>query len=181
MLPKGEYKNWLPYIGLPPIMIYFGLIHRPGDWFTLITGESLLFFGYLAGVSDVRSKLVPNRLVMWMLGVWITCISVLTMFRPEQSVHFWLSALSGFALGGGLFLVVYILSKNGLGGGDVKFIAVAGLYMGLPAVLSTIFIGSVLASIVGISLLLLKKISRKDTLPLLPFLYIGIILSVMYP
>jgi len=84
----------------------------------------------------------------------------------------------GFLIGGGMFLFVYIVSKKGLGGGDVKFMAVAGLFLGLSGVFTTMFYGTCLAAAFGLLLIALKKIGRKDAIPLAPFLYVGIIVTV---
>ena len=80
--------------------------------------------------------------------------------------------------GGGLFLLVYILSRKGLGAGDVKFMAVAGLYLGFNGVLPSMLIGSILSCITAITLMIMKKIDKSATLPLAPFLYGGILVTL---
>ena len=86
----------------------------------------------------------------------------------------------GGAIGGGVFLLVYIISRHGLGAGDVKFMAIAGLYLGMNLVMSSMLIGSILSAITGIVLLCMKKISKKDEIPLVPFLYMGILLTIFF-
>jgi prepilin signal peptidase PulO-like enzyme (type II secretory pathway) len=65
-----------------------------------------------------------------------------------------------------------------LGGGDVKFMSVAGLYLGFSGTIPVILFGTVIAALTGLVLILLKKINRKDSIPLAPFLFIGIIITV---
>ncbi len=89
-------------------------------------------------------------------------------------------SIMGFTIGGGLFLLVYLISHKGLGGGDVKYMAISGLYIGFAGILSAMLYGTLLAALVGIALLVMKKIGRKDSMPLIPFLYIGILISVFY-
>ena len=74
-----------------------------------------------------------------------------------------------------LFLAVYLVSRKGLGGGDVKFMAASGLYLGVD-VLPAMFYGSVLSAAAGLGLLLAKKIGRRDAIPLAPFLFAGILI-----
>ena len=82
-------------------------------------------------------------------------------------------------MSGILLLVVYLVSRKGLGGGDVKFMAVSGLYLGAADVLPALLYGAVLSALVGAVLVLLKKISMRDAIPLVPFLFAGM-LFVMF-
>ena len=52
--------------------------------------------------------------------------------------------------------------------------AVSGLYLGVD-VLPTMLYGSVLSAAAGLCLLLAKKLGRRDTIPLAPFLYAGML------
>ena len=56
--------------------------------------------------------------------------------------------------------------------------AVSGLYLGFDGVLPAMLYGTVLATLVTLVLVLLKKLGRKDTFPLVPFLYAGMLLTV---
>jgi len=98
----------------------------------------------------------------------------------EIAVELLLNALLGFAVGGGLFLIVYFISRKGLGGGDVKFMAAAGLYIGFSGTMTAMLCGTILAALTGLTLILAKKIGRKDQMPLAPFIYIGILIAVFF-
>jgi len=99
-------------------------------------------------------------------------------FNTEAVLPVLKNAILGFAVCGGLLLLVYCVSRKGLGGGDVKFMTAAGLYLGFQGVLPAMLYGSVLAALFGIALMLLKKIGRKDSIQLVPFLYAGILITV---
>ena len=71
-----------------------------------------------------------------------------------------------------------MVSRKGLGGGDVKLMAVSGLYLGAGSVLPAMLYGSVLAAVTAGVLIALKKIGRKDAIPLVPFLYAGMLITV---
>ena len=75
-------------------------------------------------------------------------------------------------------MLIYIISRNGLGGGDVKFMAVAGLYLGFSGTVPAILYGTLLAAFTGLVLIVLKKLGRKDTMPLVPFLFVGIMITI---
>ncbi len=59
----------------------------------------------------------------------------------------------GAAAGGGLLLVLAIISRGGMGGGDVKFAAALGFWLGWPGTLLGLFIGFVLGGIISLLLL----------------------------
>lgn len=114
-----------------------------------------------------------------MAGTWVLVIVPQLFFQTEKAIAIMISDLIGFAMGGLLFLVVYLVSRKGLGGGDVKLMAVAGLYLGFKNVLPAMLYGSVLSSVFAAALILAKKIGRRDAIPLVPFLYIGMLITVL--
>ena len=74
-------------------------------------------------------------------------------------------------------LAVYFVSRRGLGGGDVKLMSAAGLYLGYDGVLTALLYGSVLSAAAALALIAGKKMTAKDTIPMVPFLYVGILLT----
>ena len=145
---------------------------------TLFRFTLLMVFGYIAAVIDLNTKCIPNSLVYSMLSVWLLTTILQILLDTDAGIKLLTDSMLGLLAGGGLFLVVYLVSRQGLGGGDVKFMAAAGLYLGFGLTLPAILYGTVLAALTGLILVLLKKIKRKDTMPLAPFLYIGILITV---
>ena len=145
--------------------------------FCLLRLTLLIMLSYIAMIIDVRTKQVPNILILIMITVWLLLIVPIMFFDPGYAVSILTESLLGLLTGGGMFLLVYIISKKGLGGGDVKFIAAAGLFLGFSEIIPVILYGTILAAITGVILILAKKIKRKDTMPLVPFLFAGIIIT----
>ncbi len=87
-------------------------------------------------------------------------------------------SLFGFLLGGGLFFFLAVVSKGGMGGGDIKFIAAAGALFGWQKVLLIIFAGAFLGSIIGGMLMIAKLSTRKSQIPFGPFLAIGTCIAI---
>lgn len=179
MTEKQNWKSLLPYIGVPMLCGALYLVKRgqlePVD---LLLRSLLLAFGYVASLTDLREKRVPNGLVGAMAGAWVLVIVPQLFYQTEEGIRLLLNGGVGFLAGGLVFLVVYMVSRKGLGGGDVKLMAVSGLYLGLDGVMPVMLIGSVLAAVMGIVLILSKKIGRQDAIPLVPFLYVGMLLTV---
>ena len=174
-----KIKPIIPYIGIPVlcvVLLFLQVSHvQP---FVIIQRLLLIVFGYIATVNDVKTKTIKNSLVLAMLAAWIVITVPLLLFDINNSVGILLDAILGFVTSGALFMLVYVLSRKGLGGGDVKFMAVAGLYLGFYGVLPAILVGTMSAALVGIVLLITKKINRKDSIPLAPFLYVGILVTI---
>ena len=177
---RGEkLKSALPYAGLPVVggALLFVHIGRL-DSFSLLRLALIVIFGYIAAVRDAYSKRIANGLVIAMLAAWATIMTPILFLDTNAAIDHLADSALGFVISGGLFLVVYLISRKGLGGGDVKFMAAAGLYLGFESALSAMLYGTILAAVTGLALILFKKIGRKDTIPLAPFLYSGILLTV---
>lgn len=86
----------------------------------------------------------------------------------------WTDMLLGVLIGGGFFLVQYVVSKGRwIGGGDVRMGVFMGVTLGWKLLLVALFISYVLGAIVGVGLLAAKKKTRKSELPFGSFLAVG--------
>ncbi|MCL2424915.1 MAG: A24 family peptidase [Oscillospiraceae bacterium] len=166
-----------------------GLIICMATWFLIRVSELstfhilnfsiLIIFSYAAMVFDIKTKRIPNLLVLIMMLGWLLIIVPTLFINTEHGIRLLADSIFGLLLAGGLFLLVYFVSRKGLGGGDVKFMAAVGLYLGFAEVLPTILYGTILAAITGLILILLKKIDRKGKMPLVPFLFVGIMITLL--
>jgi leader peptidase (prepilin peptidase)/N-methyltransferase len=89
-------------------------------------------------------------------------------------------SIIGLLSGSLAFYVIAVLSRGGMGGGDIKMMAMVGAFMGWKSVLLTTFSGSLLGSLVGIFLMVFKGKGRKTKVPFGPFLAAGAIISLLY-
>jgi leader peptidase (prepilin peptidase)/N-methyltransferase len=90
------------------------------------------------------------------------------------------ASIIGFLAGGSLFYVIAFLSKGGMGGGDIKMMAMVGALMGWKSVLSTTFFGSLAGSVFGIFLMISRGKGRKTKIPFGPFLALGTLITLFY-
>lgn len=169
-----------PYVALLVVTVLFLLLRwSQASPVVFLLREVLLVLGYAAAVKDFQEQMVPNRLVLAMLGAWCMILVPQMFIRPELGLSLLLSGAVGALFAGVVFLTVYFVSRRGLGGGDVKLMTVFGLYLGLDGVVPAMLYGTLLAAAAGGILILLKKVGPKDAIPLVPFLYIGVVLTVL--
>ena len=95
------------------------------------------------------------------------------------SLGFW-DSLAALLLGGGLFYIVAVVSRGGMGGGDIKLTAMMGAFLGMRDLGVAIFIGLLAGSAVGIGLMIAGRKTRKDAIPFGPFLALGGICAVFW-
>lgn len=97
----------------------------------------------------------------------------------------WSDSLLGILLGGGSLWLVAVLyefltKKEGMGGGDIKLLAMLGAFLGWKAILPIIFISSLVGSLIGVPLMLVKKADSKLAIPFGPFLALGALIYLFW-
>jgi leader peptidase (prepilin peptidase)/N-methyltransferase len=140
----------------------------------------LTFFAALTLVSfiDLPHRIIPD--VISLPGIIIGL--VISLLHPQLSIK---DSFIGVLLGGGsLYLVasIYhiITKREGMGGGDVKLLAMIGAFIGWKGVLFTILCSSFIGSIVGVALMLISSADSKYAVPFGPFLSLGAIIYVLW-
>lgn len=94
-----------------------------------------------------------------------------------------LNSLIGCIAGGGTLYLAALFSllvfkKEGMGGGDIKLLAMVGAFLGWKLGMMTIVVGSVLGAVVGVTLILLRLKTRSEYIPFGPYLALGAALSL---
>lgn len=87
--------------------------------------------------------------------------------------------LIGFFIISVPFYIIALIT-NGMGGGDIKLIAMGGLLLGWKATLVAFFIASITGGLVAILLVLLKQQGRKSLIAFGPYLCLGIYFAYLY-
>ena len=106
-------------------------------------------------------------------------IGILGIVRVFLNLAHWYDYVIGFFAVSGLFLIIYWITKGrGIGGGDIKLMAAAGLLLGWQNILLSLMIGSIAGSVIHLALM---KIQGKDrVLAFGPYLAFGIFISMLY-
>ena len=138
----------------------FGLSVHALAYALLVT--ALLIVSFI----DLAHMIIPDAVTLPGIVVGVA-ISLL-----PSSIGF-ANAVAGACLGGGIFLLITLLHPAGMGGGDVKLIAMIGAFVGWQAVLVTIILGAFCGAVSGLTLILLGLKRRRDPVPFGPFLALG--------
>lgn len=78
----------------------------------------------------------------------------------------------------GVFLLIAIVSRGGLGGGDIKLAAMIGAFLGAPGVIVALFLAVALGAFAALVLLALRLRTRRQTIPFGPAMAVGAIIAV---
>lgn len=162
------------------VFINFGLTIN--TFFYLV----LLFLLFAVTLIDLEHRIVPNTLVAAGLLAgflfYIPAIAAIWFDLPawlivERTV---VDAASGFLLGGSIMLLIFLFSRGGMGAGDLKLMAMIGLYVGLRGSAVILLVSFFLGALVGLASIMLRKLTRKDALPFAPYLSIATLIQVIW-
>ena len=122
---------------------------------------------------DYDHQLILDKVLIYLsiagvvINLWLGSVSPLDMIIASL-------------LGGGLLLIIALVSRGGMGGGDIKFAAALGLCFGWQHLSLTLLLSFILGGIGGVLLIVCKIKSRKDFIPFGPFIALGALFSLLY-
>lgn len=128
-------------------------------------------FVLLIIVTDYEQQLIFNRVLLGL--ALITCL-----FTPWIEAPF-LNRSAAALLGGGIMLALCVLSRGGIGGGDIKLLFVLGLWQGLDALLFVLTFGFITSGIAAALLLLTGRKKRRDYLAYGPYFALGALVNLL--
>ena len=150
---------------------------------------SFIFVAALIVISfiDLDVRIVPDAISLPGIILGLAC-SVIGYFYFRDGLNVIptpVSSLIGILAGGGFLLATaWIYEKvtgvDGMGGGDIKLLAMIGAFLGWPSIPVTLFIASLLGSAVGISCMVVTGAGRRLALPFAPFLCSGAVIFLFY-
>ncbi len=188
ILLRGRCRSCKETISIryPLVELLNGLCYVLVLWRYGLSPTAIVFMAYMSALIvitfvDIDFQIIPD--VITIPGAFI-CLALGSLVVKDPflrvSMLGYKSSLIGAALGFGLFYAIAILSRGGMGGGDIKMMAMVGALTGWKGVLLTTFAGSLLGSVIGIALMALKGKGRKTKIPFGPFLAAGSAISVLF-
>ncbi|NWG02555.1 MAG: prepilin peptidase [Syntrophaceae bacterium] len=143
----------------------------------------LFYFAFVAAlivitVIDLYHQIIPDVISLPGIGVGL----IISLILPQITFF---NSLIGVLLGGGSLFIVgtvyqWLFKREGMGGGDVKLLAMIGAFLGWKAVILTILLSSLVGSITGILIMALKGKDFKYAIPFGPFLSLGAVISLFW-
>ena len=142
-------------------------------WFVFVSVLIVISF------IDWDHQIIPD--IISLPGIIIFASSVFVI--PGMT---WQAVLLGVLCGGGLLYAIALAyyavrHQNGMGGGDIKLMAMIGAAIGAKGVLFTIFAGSLLGTMGGLAILISnKKEQTQPKIPFGPFLSTGAVIYILW-
>ena len=173
-----------PIVELMTGGLFLSMYYRFG--FSLDFTHGSLFVALLIPVSwiDARWYIIPDAIIA--IGLTLGLGIVVAISAQQQDWYYLLERLIGALAGGGILLLIGILGKailrkEAMGGGDIKLMALIGLFLGAwPHLLIVVVLSALIGSIVGVLLILFTERNRQHPIPYGPFLAIAAVLDLFW-
>jgi len=162
-----KFVIWSDFIILDPITNYKLLITIVRDWF--IIAAMIVIFIY-----DLRWNLILDR---------VTLPACLIVFILNLALGVsWLNLVVSAAIGGGFFLIQFLISRGKwIGGGDIRLGLLMGFSLGQPShLILAIIVAYFIGSVIGLSLIISQKKKWNSEIPLGVFLSSATVLTVFW-
>jgi leader peptidase (prepilin peptidase)/N-methyltransferase len=153
-------------------------------WWRL--GATPAFVGYLAFAAalvtitfiDLDHRIIPDVISLPGIALGLAVSLVSPLVKPFDAVL-------GVVVGGGFLLgvaVAYqaIRGQEGMGGGDIKLLAMIGAFLGWQSIFVTVMVASIVGSIIGVALMLYRRADSKLAIPFGPFLACGALVHLFF-
>jgi leader peptidase (prepilin peptidase)/N-methyltransferase len=132
-------------------------------------------------VIDLEHRLILNKVVYPAMALALLLSILFSFFlSPLDIVPGILEAAIGGGIGLVLFLLVVIVSRGGMGWGDVKLAALIGLVTGFPLIFVALLLAVIVGGLVAGLLLTLKVKGRREAIPFAPFLSLAAIATLLW-
>ncbi len=141
-----------------------------GWTYELIVAWTFISMLIIIVISDLHYMLIPNKILLFFFGLFI----IERFFIPYQTIP---DHLIGMAVGFLVPFLVAIVSKGGMGGGDVKLFAVLGFVLGWELVILTFFLASLIGMIIALIGMLLGKVKRGVPFPFGPSIALAALIT----
>lgn len=139
----------------------------------------LLYGMSILCMTDYWEKVIPNRILLYWLLIWLLLIGIYGVKDINGMMRHMFGVVLGIIFCMFSFGLCYLISKGSMGAGDVKLSLIMGLYMTGDYVVGAVLYGCILSAAFSIFMLLSKKLTRKDSIPFVPFLYLGVVLRYL--
>lgn len=183
---RGRCRRCGKSIGIEPLVLELGTcalfllmaVHFGVHW------ETVAFCVLCAGLLaltwiDLRTKRLPREITYTTFALGVPFLVIAALVREEPRKIWTMLGGAGIALA--FMWALYIVSRGGLGDGDVRLSPLLGAYLGwlgLPFVPVGLFLGFLFGSVVGVTAMAVGRAGRRTALPFGPFLAAGTVAAI---
>ncbi|WP_432806608.1 prepilin peptidase [Mesobacillus maritimus] len=139
----------------------------------LIVALTLISLFIIIFVSDLAYMIIPDKVLLFFAGLFL----LERIFVPLTP---WWDSLLGAAVGFVLLLVIALVSKGGMGGGDIKLFAVIGFVVGTKTLLLSFFFSTLFGALIGIIGMALGFVKKGKPIPFGPFIAAGTLVAYYF-
>ncbi|WP_413308472.1 prepilin peptidase [Bacillus sp. 1P10SD] len=132
----------------------------------LVLALTLISMFIIIIVSDIHYMIIPDKILIWFAGIFL-------LERIIWPLNPWWDNLIGACAGFTLLLIIALVSKGGMGFGDVKLYALLGFVLGFKLVLISFFLSTLYGAVLGGLAMLLRIVKRRQPIPFGPFIAAG--------
>lgn len=172
---NGELKlkrSWRLLAGLCSAVVCVLFTWRFSTPFALLFSFAVFAFLLFHSLTDIESGHIYDLPVIMMAAVGLS-------LRLWGGVPALADGLFGASVGWGLVYAVRVISRGGMGSGDAMLMLGTGALLGWKLTLIGLYFGFLAGGLFVIPMLLMKRIQRRDALPLAPFLASGSLLGIL--
>lgn len=167
-----------PFVEATNAIGYLGVFWMFGFTATACVYAALVSALIVVTGTDLSHTMIPDTVTLPGMVVGLLCAALILPITIVDS-------LLGVLVGGGIlwflaWISPYVFGKEGMGGGDIKLMAMVGSFIGWQPALLAIMIGSLLGSLVGGGLIVARVMRREQYIPFGPFLAVGSLLALLF-
>lgn len=176
---KARISPRYPFVELLNAVLYVVALWRFG-----LHAYTLFYMAFVSALIvitfiDLDFQIIPDSITLpgLLIGIALSSFVLIDPYERGNGIGI-IGSVIGMLSGGGLFYCIAVLSRGGMGGGDIKMMGMVGAVIGWKGVLMTTFTASLAGTVVGIILMVFKGKGRKTKIPFGPFLALGALLSL---
>ncbi len=181
---KAKISVLYPIVEFITVVLYLLIYYQLGMSLYLL--HAIFFVSVLIPIAfiDAQHLIIPNVLSLTGLGLGLVIVCVIAY--QTKDLDYLKMRLIGFVSGGlAIWLIAFIgsaiMRKKAMGMGDVKLMAVIGLYLGaFPELLMVIALSAFSGAVIGTLLIATGKKDRKSPIPYGPFIACAAVVVLLW-
>lgn len=170
----GAKIAWIyPAIELMTGVMFAFSYYKIGFSLELLLALSFVSMLMIIFVSDISYMLIPDKVLLFFLPIFII-LRILLPFDP------WWSPIVGAIASFLLIALIIIVSKGGMGAGDMKLFGLLGIVLGLKHVFLAFFLACLIGTIIGGIQMLRKRVKKGEPIPFGPSIVLAALITYFY-